>query len=101
MGFRRFLKLLSIVALLVIAVLLFADLKSIHQVYRIPDDLIDRAPGLERQNALREMRDHGDRHETAHKTGIELLLAADAISILLITSTFLPAIKDSSGGKDS
>ncbi len=84
---RQPIKVATVLLLLPFAVLLYADLKSIHQIYRITDAIISRAPDEQTRNALIVSRDERDRSELTHKLVVTAVLTIDLALLLFVASS--------------
>jgi hypothetical protein len=82
----RIIKLISIIFLSCLGILLFADLDSIHQIYRIPDAMINRAVDAKTAQGLIADRERRDREERTHKTLVGAALTADVVALLWIAA---------------
>jgi hypothetical protein len=69
-----------------LGVLLYADTLSIHQIYRIPDALIDRAPNEQTRQQVLADRDKRNREERVHKGIVEVALVVDTLLLLWAAS---------------
>jgi len=84
---RQPLKVAAVLLLLSFAVLLYADLKSIHQIYRVTDAIISGAPDEQTRKALIVSRDERDRSELTHKLLVTTALAIDVALLLFVASS--------------
>jgi hypothetical protein len=75
--------------LLCLGVLLYADRLSIHQIYSIPDALINHAPNEQTRQQLLADRDKRNREERIHNRIVEVALAIDTILLLWAASGLL------------
>jgi len=83
-------RLLRIVALLFLAVLgvfLYADLQSIHQIFRVSEKMISDAPTPQARQALIENKKTRDREEQRHKTFVEAALIVDVVLFLGVAAS--------------
>jgi hypothetical protein len=94
---RQLLKVAAVLLLLSFAVLLYADLQSIHQIYRITDATISRAPDEQTRKALIVSRDERDRGERTHKLQVIAALAIDVALLLFVASSLFR--RRSAGGQ--
>jgi hypothetical protein len=85
---RRIWKIGLSVLLLFFGVLLYADILSIHQIYPIPDAIINHASSEQTRQELLADRDRRDREEQTHKIVVGLLLGTDAAVLLLVGASF-------------
>jgi hypothetical protein len=89
MKYRAIWKIGLCLLLLCLGVLLYADALSIHQIYRIPDALINHAPNEQTRQQLLADRDKRNREERVHKGIVEVALAIDTILLLWAASSLL------------
>jgi|SRR5580698_2505676 hypothetical protein len=85
----RPLKLAALVVLGFLAILLYADLQSVHQIFRINEAMINHAPDAKSREGLIEDRERRDREERRHKTAIEAALAVDVVLLLWVATSLL------------
>jgi len=79
------LKITVTAALGVLAIILYADLQSVHQIYRITQATINAAPDGGTWQALAADRDKRDREERRHKLFVGTGLAVDlALFVLMV-----------------
>ena len=76
MTHRRSLRMAALIVLALLGLLLYADLKSVHQIYRISESMINNAAAQSRQNLIAD-RDRRDREERRHKAFIEIAMTVD------------------------
>jgi hypothetical protein len=76
---RSALRIVCLVLLAAIGVVLYADLQSVHQIFRITDKMIRDAPDDGTRNNLMADREKRNREEQRHKIAIEGALAVDAL----------------------
>ena len=62
--------------------LIYADLRSVHQVFRVSQKRIDDAPTPQARRALLENKNTRDREEQRHQALIESTLAVDLVLFL-------------------
>jgi hypothetical protein len=91
----RLLKLAALVVLGLLAILLYADVQSVHQIYRISDTMINNAPDVKSREGLIADRKKRDREERRHKTAIEAALAVDVVLLLWVATSLLRRPKPS------
>ena len=91
---RRMLWIVGLVLLVVIGVVLYADLQSVHQIFKISDGMIRNAPDAQTRENLIADRDKRDREERRHKMAIEGALVVDAILFGWATLAALRRSKD-------
>ena len=89
MNRNRSLKLAALVVLGLLAIILYADLRSVHQIYRISEVMISNAPDATSREGLIADRDRRDREERRHKTAIEAALAVDIVLLLWVAASLL------------
>lgn len=85
----RLLKLAALVVLGLMAILLYADLQSVHQIYRISEAMITNAPDPKSREDLISDRERRNREERRHKTAIEAAMAVDVVLLLWVVASFL------------
>jgi len=76
----------GLVLLGLLAVVLYADLQSVHQIFRITEAMISSAPDSQARQNLIADRDKRDREERRHKMAIEAALAIDLVLFLWLAS---------------
>ena len=74
---HRLLRVTAMAALGVLAIILYADFRSVHQIYRIRQATINAAPDAGTRQALAADRDKWDREERRHKLFVGTGLALD------------------------
>ena len=80
-------KIVAVILLLCLAVLLYADLQSIHQIGPITAAMINSAPDAQTRQALLAERDRRNRNERIHKLEVGTVLALD-LGLLVAASFF-------------
>ncbi|HLJ90590.1 MAG TPA: hypothetical protein VKZ53_27525 [Candidatus Angelobacter sp.] len=90
---------IGIAILAILAVLLYADLLSVHQIHRITQAMIDAAPDAVTRQALVEDRNERDRGEWKLKLFIGTGLALDvaALPVLAVGLLRLPRNRSTGG----
>lgn len=89
MSHRQIFEIVAVVLLCCFGVLLYADLQSIHQIYPIPDVMINSAPDTQTRQRHLDTRDRRNREERAHKTEVEVALAIDVLLLLCVLASLL------------
>jgi len=91
MARRRFLipRIAGLIMLGLGALLLYADLRSVHQIYRITQASIDKAADAETRQRLIANKEVRDREERRHKGAIAAILAIDVALFLWLGSNIL------------
>ncbi len=89
MNRRRLLKFAALVVLGLLGMLLYADLQSVHQIYRINEAMINNVPDAKSREGLIADRDRRDQEERRHKTVIEAALVVDAVLLLWVATNLL------------
>ena len=79
-------KVVGIIALLAVGALLYADLQSIHQIYRITQATIDKAESAQQRQILVAARARRDREERTHKELVAGALAVDVLATIWLAS---------------
>ena len=74
-------------------VILYADLQSIHQIFRITDEMIRNAPDDRTRDNLIADREKRDREERRHKIAIEGALVVDLLLLGCVALTRLRSPK--------
>jgi hypothetical protein len=74
---KRLLKVGALIVLTVIGLLLYADLQSIHQIFRVSERMINDAPTPQERQALIENKNTRDREERRQKAFVEAALVVD------------------------
>jgi len=100
MKYRKLLKILSIVFLLIFAVLLYADLQFIHQLYPITDAMIASAPDDATRRALTASRHQRERRLRMHKAAVQALLVVDVALLIYLGATLWRPSNRPRGGQD-
>jgi len=77
-------KITAMLLLGAIAIVLYADLRSVHQIYRIAQTTINAAPDAGTRQALAADRDKRDREERGHKLVVGAGLAVDLAVLALM-----------------
>jgi hypothetical protein len=81
-----------------LAVVLYADLRSMHQIYRITEAMINNAPDASTRQHLTEEKNRRDRVERREKMAVETVLAIDVALFLWVATNLLRRRTDSSAG---
>lgn len=89
MRHSQFARVVGLILLGLLAVVLYADLQSVHQIFRITEAMISSAPDAQTRQNLIADRDKRDREERRHKTAIEAALAIDVGLFLWLASGIL------------
>jgi len=89
MRHRQLVRIVGLVLLGLLAVVLYADLQSVHQIFRITEAMINSAPDAQTRQNLIADRDKRDREERRHKMAIEAVLAIDVVLSLWLASAIL------------
>jgi len=76
---NRFLRVTMLFVLAGAGVILYADMRSVHQIYRISEAMINTAPDAQTRQNLIADRDKRDREEWRHKFAIGTALVIDAL----------------------
>lgn len=76
---RPFVRVIGLVLMALLAVVLYADLQSVHQIFRITEAMINSAPDTQTRQNLIADRDKRDREERRHKVAIEAALGIDVV----------------------
>ncbi len=79
---RQLLKIAGLILLGLVAVVLYADLRSVHQIFRISESMINSAPDAQTRQSLIADREKRDREERRHKVTIEGALTIDVVLFL-------------------
>ena len=79
---RQLLKIAGLILLGLVAVILCADLRSVHQIFRISESMINSAPDAQTRQSLIADREKRDREERRHKVAIEGALTIDVVLFL-------------------
>jgi hypothetical protein len=79
----------GLIALGLVGVLLYADLLSIHQIYRITPAMIDRAADAETRQRLIGDREVRDRVEQREKMAVGVVLAIDVLLFVWVGVSIL------------
>jgi hypothetical protein len=87
MRFRRIAKGLSIILLLCFGFLLYLDLVSIHQIYRITDAMIQSAPDEQTRQLRLAERGRRDHQELIDKAAVGSVLAIDVALVLWLAAS--------------
>ena len=69
--------------------LLYAELQSIHQIFRISDPMIANAPSEKARNELLSDKARRDTEERRHKLLVGLGLSLDLTLLMLVSLSFL------------
>jgi low temperature requirement protein LtrA len=86
---RPFVRVIGLVLMALLAVVLYADLQSVHQIFRITEAMINSAPDTQTRQNLIADRDKRDREERRHKVAIEAALGIDVVLFLWLASGIL------------
>jgi hypothetical protein len=86
---RNYLKVMGLILLCALGVVLYADLQSVHQIYRITETMINSAPDVQARQNLIADRHKREREERRHKMAIEGALAIDVFLFLLVAASAL------------
>ncbi len=89
MEHRHVIRIAGLVLLGLLAVVLYADLRSVHQIFRITEAMINSAPDTQTRQNLIADRDKRDREERRHKMAIKAVLAIDVVLFLWLASGIL------------
>ncbi len=84
---KRLLKVGALIVLAVIGLLLYADLQSIHQIFRVSEKMINDAPTPQVRQALVENKNTRDREERRQKAFVEAALVVDVALFLLVAAS--------------
>jgi hypothetical protein len=84
-----FVRVIGSVLMALLAVVLYADLQSVHQIFRITEAMINSAPDAQTRRNLIADRDKRDREERRHKVAIEAVLGIDVVLFLWLVSGIL------------
>jgi len=83
------LRITGLVVLALLAVILYADLRSVHQIYKITGTMIDSAPDAGTKEHLIAEKDKRDREERRHKEAVGFLLAINVALLAWMTAGLL------------
>lgn len=86
---NRTLRAAAIFLLLVFALLLYADLESIHQIHPITESRINRATDEETRQYLVDARDKRNKEKRSEKLRVELALSIDFLLIAYFSWTLV------------
>ncbi len=81
---RRWLRVVCLIILAVAGFLIYADLRSVHQIFQVTEKVINDAPDAQLRGALVNNKNTRDREERRHKTLIEVALAVDVALFLWV-----------------
>lgn len=81
---KRLLRVGALVVLVVVGLLLYADLQSVHQIFRVSERMINDAPTPQARQALIENKNTRDREERRQKEFVEAALVVDVVLFLLV-----------------
>jgi hypothetical protein len=84
MKIPRLLRVSALIVLPVVGLLLYADLQSIHQIFRVSERMSNDAPTPQARQALLENKNTRDREERRQKEFIEAALVVDVASFLWV-----------------
>jgi len=85
----RFARIAGLVVLGLLAVVLYADLQSMHQIYWITDAMINNARDAETRQHLIAAKEVRDREEQRHKMAIGVVLITDVAFFLWVGVSLL------------
>ena len=75
---RRSVKMVLLIFLAALGVLLYADLRSVHQIFRVTQTMVDTAPDARSRERLIADKERRDGEERRHRELIGVALALDA-----------------------
>jgi hypothetical protein len=84
-----FLKIIGLALIGVVAIVLYADLQGMHQIFRITDSMISNAPDAQTRQHLVAEKKKRDREERRERIAIEGALAVDAFLFVWLLSSGL------------
>jgi hypothetical protein len=89
MQVSRATRIVVIVSLLFLALLLYAELESIHQIHPITESRISRASDEQGRQDLIQARDKRNNEERLERLKVEVALAIDLLLIAYVTWTMV------------
>jgi hypothetical protein len=98
MQHRRPLRIAILIILGLLGVVLYADVRSTHQIYRISEAMINNAPDASTRQHLIEEKDKRDREERREKMAVGAVLTIDVVLFLWLATDFSSRRKQASVG---
>ena len=95
MKVSRATRIVVIVSLLFLALLLYAELESIHQIHPITESRISRASDEQGRQDLIQARDRRNNEERLERLKVEVALAIDLLLIAYVTWTMVKLLPTS------